>query len=72
MDSQTFSNWSLFDQPMRVAADNITFTASQWSAFVAGVNGGMWTALLTGLIIGAIAGAGGLYLGMWYRGRQQK
>lgn len=59
------------DKPVDVAASNVTFTAAQWSAFVAQVNGDMWTALITGLLLGAIAGAGGLYFGMWYRGRQE-
>jgi hypothetical protein len=53
-------------------AENVCFTASEWAALAAQINSDAHTALWTGLIIGAVAGAAGLYLGLWYNGKNRK
>jgi hypothetical protein len=51
-------------------AKDVCYSAAEWSAMVAQINSDMYTALWTGLIIGAVVGAAGLYLGLWYNGKQ--
>jgi hypothetical protein len=66
------ANQIILNEPLQLAAANITFTAVEWSAMVAQINSDVYTALWTGLIIGAVAGAAGLYLGLWYNGKSRK
>lgn len=53
-------------------AENICFTAAEWTALAAQINSDTYTALWTGMIIGAVVGAAGLYLGIWYHGKSRK
>ena len=57
---------------MQIVAEDICFTAIEWSATVARVNADAQTALTYGLVIGAIVGAAGLYFGLWYNGHRKK
>jgi hypothetical protein len=66
------ANQIILNEPLQLAAANITFTAAEWSAMTAQINSDMYTALWTGLIIGAVVGAAGLYLGLWYNGKNRK
>jgi hypothetical protein len=66
------ANQIILNEPLQMAAANVTFTAAEWSAMVAQINSDVYTALWTGLIIGAVAGAAGLYLGMKFYGNQRK
>jgi hypothetical protein len=66
------ANQIILNEPLQVVAANITFTAAEWSAMVAQINSDMYSTLLTGLIIGAVVGATGLYLGLWYNGKNRK
>lgn len=51
-------------------AKNITFTPEQFMIHVNAVNQANWEALIYGLMIGFIIGVAGLYLGIWWNGRQ--
>jgi Na+/H+ antiporter NhaD/arsenite permease-like protein len=53
-------------------AENVCYTAAEWSAMVAQINSDTYTALWTGLIIGAVVGAAGLYLGIRYNATHRK
>jgi Na+/H+ antiporter NhaD/arsenite permease-like protein len=53
-------------------AKDVCYTAAEWAALAAQVNSDMYTALWTGLVIGAVVGAAGLYLGLWYNGKNRK
>lgn len=53
-------------------AKDVCHTAAEWAAFAAQVNSATQTALWAGLIIGAVVGAAGLYLGLWYSGNIKK
>ena len=57
---------------VRIVAEDVCFTAVEYAALVAQVNADAQTTLTYGLIIGAIAGAAGLYLGLWYNDRRKK
>lgn len=54
-------------EPIAIAAKDICYSAAEWSALVAQINSDTYTALWTGLIIGAVVGVAGLYLGLWYK-----
>jgi len=60
------------NEPAVIAVKDICFSTAEWAAIAAQVNSGTSTALYMGLIIGAIAGAGGLYIGTWYNKRRGK
>ena len=53
-------------EPVGLVATDICYTAAEWSAMVMQINSDTYTALWTGLIIGAVVGAAGLYFGIWY------
>jgi hypothetical protein len=54
------------------SVENVCYTAAEWSAMVAQINSDTYTALWTGLIIGAVVGATGLYLGIRYNVTHRK
>jgi hypothetical protein len=54
------------------SVENICYTAAEWAALAAQVNSDTYTALWTGLIIGAVVGAAGLYLGIRYNATHRK
>ena len=62
----------MLTEPARIVAEDICFTAMEYAALVAQVNADAQTAITYGLIIGAIVGAAGLYLGLWYNDRRKK
>jgi len=62
----------MLSEPARIVAEDVCFTAMEYAAIVARVNADAQTTLWTGLIIGAVAGAIGLYLGLWYNGRNKE
>ena len=62
----------MVNEPARIVAEDICFTALEYAALAAQVNADAQTTLTYGLIIGAIAGAIGLYLGLWLNGRNKK
>ena len=62
----------MLNETVRVVAEDICFTAMEYAALVARVNADAQTALTYGLFIGAIAGAVGLYFGLWYNGHRKK
>jgi ABC-type nitrate/sulfonate/bicarbonate transport system permease component len=68
----TTANQIILNEPIQVAAANISFTAAEWSAMLAQINSDMYTTLWIGLVIGIavglVTGMTGLYLGMKYCG----
>jgi len=54
-------------EPIGIIATDICYTAAEWTALAAQINSDTYTALWTGLIIGAVVGAAGLYLGIRYK-----
>ena len=62
----------MLNESARVVAEDVCFTAMEYVALVAQVNADAQTAITYGLIIGAIAGAAGLYFGLWYNDRRKK
>lgn len=62
----------LLNDAASIIAKDICYTTAEWAAIVSQVNADMQTALWTGLVIGAIAGAAGLYIGLWYNGKKRK
>ena len=62
----------MLTEPARIVAEDICFTAMEYAALVAQVNADAQTAITYGLILGAVAGAAGLYLGLWYNDRRKK
>ena len=59
-------NRILLENLDNIASNNITFTPVQWTQYTAQMNYNMLVVLCVGLIIGAVFGACGLYLGLWY------
>ena len=53
-------------------AKEMCFTSAEWLSLTAQTNSDMYTALWTGMIIGAVVGAAGLYFGIWYNGKNRK
>jgi hypothetical protein len=64
-------NQIIINDGLDIVTKNVTFTQSQWLAFVAAVNNEVSTALLYGLIIGAAAASAGIFLAQWYNGRKR-
>ena len=60
----------MLSEPARIVAEDICFTAVEYAALVAQVNADAQTAITYGLMIGAVVGAAGLYLGLWYNKRR--
>lgn len=55
-----------------INAPNITFTPSEWMQLSAYTNGMVFWALVAGMLIGAIVGIIGYYIGtMWYNGHKR-
>ena len=60
----------MLNETVQVAARDVCFTAIEYATMVARVNADAQTTMTYGLIIGAMAGAAGLYFGKrWYDGR---
>jgi hypothetical protein len=53
-------------------AKEMCFTSAEWLSLTAQINSDTYTALWTGLIIGAVVGATGLYLGIRYNVTHRK
>jgi hypothetical protein len=64
-------NQIILNEGLELAANNITFTVAEWNGFVQRVNNELAMALFYGLIIGAMASAGGMFLAQWYNGRKR-
>ena len=63
----------MLSDPARIVAEDVCFSAMEYAALVARVNADAQTTMTYGLIIGAMAGAAGLYFGKrWYDGRNKK
>ena len=62
----------MLNETVQVAARDVCFTAIEYATMVARVNADAQSAITYGLIIGAVAGAAGLYLGLWYNDRRKK
>ena len=60
------------NEPATIAVQDICFSTAEWAAVAAQVNSEVSSALFVGLMIGAIAGAGGLYIGTRYNKRREK
>ena len=63
----------MLNEPARIVAEDVCFTAMEYAALVARVNADAQTTMTYGLILGAIAGSAGLYFGKrWYDNRRGK
>jgi hypothetical protein len=70
------ANQIILNEPLQLAAANVTFTAAEWSAMTAQINSDMytmlWMGLMIGVVIGMVAGISGLYFGTKFYGNQRK